>query len=472
MGKKLEWIGVALFASVLMAVGASQNLLPEEELSATDWTVPHVYRDLEQVKHDTLRVLVLRDPLSWEERPGSQTGLEWDLLRRFAKKKKLPIKAVPVNDPDSMLIMLQNGEGDVAAAQLSPEGMWKDWVSFSRPYRSVAPVLIHLRPDPLVPATRHISANDTIHISRWSPFLKRSGTLFDTTDVVLVVDTMVPEELMAHVAIGKRAKAVISDASATLETKRLPQVEFGQQLGIQVPLAFAVRSNAPHLQHALDRWIGEPDEVAAREMIARSQSVMSPRGSMRSRFASVLRGDTISPFDSLFQVHADAFHWDWQLLAAVAYKESRFNTAATYKGAEGLMQLMPNTARSMGIDSAGGVDSHIRTATRYLAKLDTMFRRSIPDHDQRMRFVLASYNAGPGHVLDAQRLAKKLGLDPHRWDGNVERALTLLNRPRYFLLPEARTGFCHGDLTFWYVRDIAAAFHGARGRTEEHAALR
>ncbi len=101
-----------------------------------------------------------------------------------------------------------------------------------------------------------------------------------------------------------------------------------------------------------------------------------------------------------------------------------------------------------------------------------MSRRKVPNSDQRMRFVLASYNAGPGHLLDAQRLAGKLGLDPNRWDGNVERALTLLNRPRYFLRPEVRTGFGHGDLTFWYVRDIAAAFQGARVTSQDQAALR
>lgn len=469
---RAEWTGVLAFLVFLALLAFLPARDGHGELNAPDWASPHVSRDLAEIRHDTLRVLVLRDPLTWEERPSAQSGLEWDLLRRFARKEKLPIKAIPVDHPDSMLSMLQLGRGDIIAAQLNPHGRAKPYVDFTHPYRFVAPVRIHLRPDPLVPGTgKKHPGPDTLHVSRWSPFLASDTVFIVDSTLVLVADTTSPEELMAHVAIGRVREAVITDATAVMEQKRLPQIEFGPRLGASVPLAFGIRTNADHLLKALNKWLDAPEEIEARELIAQAQTPGPPRGSMRSRFGSVLRGDTISPYDSLFQVHADDFHWDWTLLAAVAYKESRFNPDAEYKGASGLMQLMPNTAASMGIDSAGGVDSHIRTATRYLARLDTMWRGRIPNSDQRMRFVLASYNAGPGHILDAQRLARELGLDPSRWEGNVERALILLNRPRYFLRPEIRTGFCHGDLTFWYVRDISAAFHGARvGGNESMAA--
>jgi membrane-bound lytic murein transglycosylase F len=470
---KAEWTGTAVFVGLLalMAFGPARPGTPVDR--RPPWAKPLIARDLADIRHDTLRVLVLRDPLSWEKRPQAETGLEWDLLRRFAKREKLRIVAVPVDHPDSMLAMLQRGKGDVIAAQLNPHGYASPFVAFSAAYRHVAPVRIHLRPDPLVPGTRQSAADaaDTIRLSRWSPFWAADTSFFPDSTSVVVVDTTSPEDLMARVAIGNTRSAVITDASAALETKRLPQVEFGERIGRSVPLAFGIRTNSAHLRTALDAWLNSPDEKEARELIAKAQVPNSPRGSMRSRFGSVLRGDTISPYDSLFQAHAGNFRWDWKLLAAVAYKESRFNPNAYYKGAEGLMQLMPTTAQRMGIDSAGGVDSHIRTATRYLARLDTMWRRNVPNSDQRMRFVLASYNAGPGHIQDAQRLARQLGLDPVRWEGNVERALTLLNRPRYFLRPDMRTGFCHGDLTFWYVRDIAAAFQGAELTTEDQASL-
>lgn len=471
--RKIDGVVIGLFTLLLAVVVLAPLRQREPTVTGPVWATPHVERDLSAIKLDTLRVLVLRDPLSWEPRPGAETGLEWELLRRFARNHQVQLKAVPVTHPDSMMAMLQRGQGDIMACQLTPFGFAKGMVAFSAPYRRVAPVRIHLRPDPLVPATRaKHDGPDTVHVSRWSPFLGVDTLFLEGEDLVIMQDTAAPEEMLAQVAIGHVKEGVVSDATAAMELKRLPQVEFGQRMGRSVPLTFGVRTNTPQLLAALNSWLTAPDELEAREHITKAQNNMAPRGSMRSRFGSALRGDTISPYDSLFQVHADDFHWDWKLLAAVAFKESRFDPEAEYKGAQGLMQLMPTTAARMGHEEGGGVDSHIRTATRYLAKLDTMWRRQVPNSDQRMRFVLASYNAGPGHILDAQRLAGKLGLDPKRWDGNVERALTLLNRPRYFLRPEVRTGFCHGDLTFWYVRDIAAAFQGARVTSQDQAALR
>lgn len=468
MGKG-EIIGTGVFALlfglVFMGERQAPDGLPEGRHA---WARPLVMRDLPSIKQDTVRVLVLRDPLSWESRPGAQTGLEWDLLRRFAKQEHLPIKAVPVDDPDTMLLMLQQGRGDVMAAQLTPNGWASRYVKCSKPYRQVASVKAGPRSnsaqrkkkDPPPPA------NDTLLVSRWSPFLDSLGHLLvgDST-WLFAVDSGLPEEVLACAAIGQCATVLTSDATASMEAKRLPLVDFKPREGRSVPLVFAVRTNAPKLLNALDTWLARPQEKEAREAtIATYDNGLGARGPVRSFKALALGTDTISPYDSLFQVHADSLAWDWKLLAAVAYKESRFDTAAiSHKGAGGLMQMMPATAAMMGVERAGGVNSHIRGASRYLAELDGIWKRSVPNPDQRLKFVLASYNAGPGHILDAQRLAKDLDLDPHRWDGNVERALVLLNRPRFFTLPFVKTGVCRGQDTYWYVRDVVTLFGWLRG---------
>jgi hypothetical protein len=92
-----------------------------------------------------------------------------------------------------------------------------------------------------------------------------------------------------------------------------------------------------------------------------------------------------------------------------------------------------------------------------------------PDREQRLRFALASYNAGPGHVIDAQRLAEHLGLDPKKWEGNVERAILLLAKPRYYMRPEMKNGFCKGSQVFHYVRDVVALYGKLRARPKPMA---
>lgn len=464
---KAELIGSGLFAVMLglplvWGPGPSDPAHPDLELLSK----PHVARDLRQIKKDTLRVLVLSDPLTWEQRPGAMTGLEWELLERFAKRQRLRVKAVPVSDRDSMLVMLQEGRGDVIAAQLSASGWTAPYTHHTQPYRMVAGM--YARPRITLPGSNDEQpAMDTLTVSAWSPFLDslQRSLVVDSGVILRVVDQR-PEDLLARSALGKVPALLVSDATANMEAKRLPLVEFGPRVGSSVSLVFAVRSNADHLLHALDTWLAVATEREARKAIITAYTNgLGARGPIRSFSALAFGGDTISPYDSLFQLHADSLSWDWRLLAAVAFKESRFDTAAlSYAGAGGLMQMMPNTATLMGVTAEGGLNGHIEGASRYLDRLDRIWRKEIPDPAQRLKFVLAAYNAGPGHVKDAQRLAKELGLDPDRWDGNVERAIVLLNRPKYFTRPCVRSGYCRGQDTYWYVRDVVKMYAWLNGR--------
>lgn len=468
---KAEYIGTGLFTAMLalpMVQGPGSHAGHVHD--DVPWSHPHVLRDLEQIKRDTLRVLVLSDPLTWEQRPKATTGLEWELLERFARKHHLPIVALPVNNRDSMLSMLQNGLGDVIAAQLSPHGWAAPYTSRTRPYRQVAPSFAEAR-------TAEKSKNrrqpgDTLSVSRWSPFLDSLQRLSigDSTMPYRVVDS-IPDDLLMAAALGRSQALLVSGASASLEAKRLPLVQFVRYEGTAVPLTFAVRTNATHLLHAMDTWLASPGyQEESKALFAAYNNGLDTRGPRQSKGNWAYGTDSISRFDSLFQVHADSASLNWKLLAAVAFKESSFDTAArSYMGAQGLMQMMPTTAAFMGVPEGSGVNEHIQGATRYLVRLDGIFRGRIKSAGQRLKFVLASYNAGPGHVKDAQRLAVELGLDPDLWDGSVERAIVLLNRPRYFTGLAAKNGYCRGQDTFWYVRDVLGVYGWLDGKPKPAA---
>lgn len=463
MGKP-EYTGIGLFTALLGLVVVAGPGTGDGHLAGPGALAhPLVERDLAQIKHDTLRVLVLPDPLSWEQRPGAMTGLEWELLERYAQKRRIPIKAIPVSDRDSMLAMLQTGRGDVIAAQLSPEGWAAPYVHFTHFYRRVAYVEAHATSQG---GTDRAESGDTLYISAWSPFLQAHGEPAPPSAMrpFKVVDRT-PEDLLTATALGQVARSASSDATAAMEAKRLPLVTFGPRQGRSVPLAFAVRTNSLRLQHSLDTWLASSREGEVRSaLIMAYDNGLETRGPSRYQRVLAAGADSISSYDSLFQAHADSMAWDWKLLAAVAFKESRFDTAAVSRmGAGGLMQLMPATASLMGLTDSSGVDGHVLAATRYLDRLDRIWKRDITSPAQRLKFVLASYNAGPGHVKDAQRLAVELGMDPDRWDGNVERAIVLLNRPRYFTGLAARNGYCRGQDTYWYVKDVTGLYSWLKG---------
>lgn len=175
----------------------------------------------------------------------------------------------------------------------------------------------------------------------------------------------------------------------------------------------------------------------------------------------------ISPYDSLFRVYADTVGWDWKMLAAVAYVESKFDTAAVSNvGAQGLMQIMPITARAMGIPE--GMESNpaesVRAATHYFAYLSRLFRR-VPE-GERTNFVLAAYNAGFGHIHDAMRLAHKYGKNRHVWNDNVETYLRHLNDSVYYTDSLCRNGRFMGTETILFVRKVQHKYSEYRLREE------
>lgn len=175
----------------------------------------------------------------------------------------------------------------------------------------------------------------------------------------------------------------------------------------------------------------------------------------------------ISAFDSIFRVYADTIGWDWKMLAAVAYVESKFDTSAVSSvGAQGLMQIMPQTARAMGIPEGmeHDPDESVRAATEYFEYLSHVFRR-VPE-GERINFVLAAYNAGFGHVQDAMRLADKYGKNRYVWNDNVESFLRLKNDSVYFTDSVCRNGRFSGVETTLFVRRVQHKYGEYRLREE------
>lgn len=137
------------------------------------------------------------------------------------------------------------------------------------------------------------------------------------------------------------------------------------------------------------------------------------------------------PYEHLFRKEATRINWEWTLLAAVCYEESHFNPQARSRsGALGLMQLMPGTAQQFGLnDSTIFLPAdNIKAGTSYIAHLQQTFS-FIGNPQEQIHFILASYNAGPAHIMDARRLAKAYGRSPYVWFDNTEYWLKRLNEP-------------------------------------------
>src|SRR5690606_13052441 len=94
----------------------------------------------------------------------------------------------------------------------------------------------------------------------------------------------------------------------------------------------------------------------------------------------------------------------------------------------------------------------------FLAFLQNYWMNKVPDPAERLKFVLASYNVGLSHVVDAQRLAEKYGKDPRVWDGNVEYYLSQKSDPEFYRDSVVTAGYCKCEEPIHYVRNILARY--------------
>ena len=225
-------------------------------------------------------------------------------------------------------------------------------------------------------------------------------------------------------------------------------------LSIDQKIAFGVRKSSPILKERLNEWLSDFMNTSTYRYLKNKYFKMSSSPSKAVTPFSSLKGGRISAYDEIVQQVADDFNWDWLLITALIYQESKFlNDNESWAGAYGLMQFMPSTGPEYGVYPDSPPHVQIRGGVKKLQK-HYNYWESIPDSIQRLKFSIATYNAGLGHILDAQRLAEKHNLDPNIWDDNVEEMILKLSQPKYYQDKLVRHGYLRGKETYKYVRSI------------------
>ncbi|MBR4826940.1 MAG: transglycosylase SLT domain-containing protein [Bacteroidales bacterium] len=165
--------------------------------------------------------------------------------------------------------------------------------------------------------------------------------------------------------------------------------------------------------------------------------------------------DFVSPYDSLLRVYADTLGWDWKLLAAVLYQESKFRIEArSPRGASGLMQLMPDTAKSFGCSNILDPEENIRAGVNLLLAIRKRYERIAANRDELTKYTLAGYNAGTGRLKDCLSYARHLGVDVSKWE-NVAAVIPDMKHDSIAALDAIEHGkFDGGRETVSFVRKV------------------
>lgn len=448
---------------------------------------------------DTLVALLTFNSTSYFIYRGQPMGYEYALLRAFTQDQDLELRTVVVRDPSDLFRMLNRGDGDVVASRLVPIPDWGEHVGFTRPLYETRPVVVQPRDEedreprgsdtvspggapssaepPVSPGRRYDPATlrvrvirhpseltgEAIHLpagsSYYGSIVELSDTLEGEIEVVEVENAESVEELIGAVARGEIRLTVSQENVAQLTREQFTTIEVQPVIGPLHPVAWAVRSNARELRRRLNRWIGDPENEELLASLYRTYFV-DRKGYVTRAQSEFFASETgvISEYDTLLQREAVQIGWDWRLLAAQVFQESRFDPRArSWAGAEGLLQLMPATAREVGVRNPRNPVENVAGGVRYLDWLTDQWSERIPGRDERLKFILASYNAGLGHVQDAQRLAEKHGDNPGNWD-DVAYWMLQMSKPRYYRDPVVRYGYVRGTEPVNYVSHIMERF--------------
>tara|TARA_B100000508_G_scaffold139987_1_gene139583 strand:- start:9853 stop:11091 length:1239 start_codon:yes stop_codon:yes gene_type:complete len=394
-------------------------------------------------------------------------GFEYELLKRFADLHELELDVKVVYNMDEIIAMLNRGKGDIVAANITVTKDRGKRVSFSESLLKTRQVLIQHRKNPDKISDASELGGRTVHVRGGSSFYDRLLNLEEeigqNIDIVVVSDSNDRRilnktiQLIEQVANQEIEFTIADENIARVQKKLYPSIDIDVAISLPQNIAWAMRKPDTLLLQAVNSWLSKEkkknDYYTIYTKYFRARTVLKKK--LKSEYSSLSGG--ISPYDDLIKINAAKLDWDWRLLASQIYQESKFDpNAQAWTGATGLLQLLPQTAQAYKVDSSLLKDpaANLNAGTSYLAWLDECWAHTITDSLERIKFVLASFNVGLGHVIDARNLAQKYGKDPAKWDNHVAEYILKKSEKEYYRDEVCKHGYCRGAEPFQYVKEV------------------
>lgn len=389
----------------------------------------------EEEKKDAIRrirergyliALTDRNTLNYFLYRGEPVGFQLDLLQSFADYLEVPLRIIASEDISRLYYYLDYNVADVIALNLPVSSEGKGLVHYTKIMGETRLILLQRKDKSAVfiKTLDEFTNGDTVHARRnvfMSPYY-RSFLKQTAKRPVLVEDPdKSQEELIRDVSEGRINYLLCPENTAMVYKRFYQNLDASLVVFPLYAYAWGVNHNSDTLLMKLDDWFtGVKNSGQYHKTYLEYFANQKIVANMRSDYVT-LRGNQISPYDKEMRELSYRIHWDWRLLASLVYEESNFRLGqVSTRSAYGLMQLMPETAVKMGMDSISTPAQQLAAGVKYLKHLDGQLPDAITNPKDRIKFILAAYNIGIGRVLLAREKAEKFGKDPNRWDGNVE----------------------------------------------------
>jgi membrane-bound lytic murein transglycosylase MltF len=391
------------------------------------------------VERHMIRALVVYSKTFYFIDRGAPHGTSYDTLTAFeafinSKLKRRHLRVHVVFIPvarDQLLPALLEGRGDIAAANLTITPARKALVDFSKPFwTGISELLVTGPSSPEIRSVEDLSGRKILvrgsssyfeHLARLNVRLKKEGK--PRVRIELAPEHLEDEDLLEMVNAGLIPYVIVDSHKARFWAKIFKHIKVHEDIAINRGgrIAWAFRHRSPELKAALDLFVKRVRKGTLFGNTTFAKYLESTRWVQNATSKS-----DMARFErtvELFKKYGKRYDFDWLMLAAQGYQESRLNQKRrSPSGAVGVMQVMPSTGRAMNVGDIHKLEPNIHAGVKYMRRmLDKYFHGAKLDPLNRNLFAFAAYNAGPTRIAALRRIAARRGLDPNVWFGNVER---------------------------------------------------
>jgi len=404
-----------------------------------------------------LRVLTRNAGTTYYEGPHGPDGLEYQLLRRFAKR--LGVKLV-ISVPDNLndiMEQISTGDADIAAAGLTVTKEREKQVRFSPPYQTINQEVVY-NANKRKPANLD-DLSGTLEVVAHSSHSERLTQLHAKHPNLDWVENQNADstELLSLVSEGLIDYTIADSNEVAMDRRFYPELKVAFHVGKPQQLAWAFpRSTDTSLYDAAADFFDELRQSGELDRILKNtyEHASNFDYTGTNTFLGQIH-NRLPVYRQYFEQAAKEYNLDWRLLAALSYQESHWRPhAVSHTGVRGIMMLTKATARHLGVEERTDVKESILGGARYLRNLIDNLPADIKEPD-RTWIAVAAYNVGLGHVEDARQITQKLGDNPDKWI-DIKSRLPYLSKNKWYR--KTRYGYARGWEPVRYVENIRSYY--------------
>jgi len=278
--------------------------------------------------------------------------------------------------------------------------------------------------------------------------LQRDGFAINAT----MTSEFSTEELLAKVA-SHEIDCTLADSNIyAINLRYFPEISLAFVISGREQLAWLLAEDSKELEADMYSWLNEFNQSGSlAELKDHYYSYVLFFDYYNTKMFYKRVKTRLPKYKKHFQEAGEKYKIPWTLLASMSYQESHWNpNAKSFTGVRGLMMLTRTTAKMLGIKNRLDPKQSIVGGTRHVKQMIKFVPKGVVG-ENRLKFALAAYNIGMGHVKDAQKLAKKIGLDQNSWN-DLKKVLPLLSQKKYY--KTLKYGYARGAEPVKYVDSI------------------